>query len=95
LSVEFDAATLSLWIGHGSGGNMIIRRSDIKEGMLARSSDGEKLGKVFAVGDEGFHIEKGMFFPKDYLVRFSHVSDIRNGEIYLTQGTAALKGLFN
>jgi uncharacterized protein (TIGR02271 family) len=72
---------------------MMIKRNDIKEGMTVRSSDGEKLGKVFAVSDTEFHIEKGMFFPKDYLVRYAEVSDIRNGEIYLNHGREALRGL--
>ncbi|WP_244222008.1 YsnF/AvaK domain-containing protein [Corallococcus exercitus] len=72
---------------------MMIKRNDIKEGMTVRSSDGEKLGKVFAVSDAEFHIEKGMFFPKDYLVRYSEVSDIRNGEIFLNHGREALSSL--
>ncbi|RKG85250.1 DUF2382 domain-containing protein [Corallococcus sp. CA049B] len=71
----------------------MIKRNDIKEGMTVRSSDGEKLGKVFAVSEGEFHIEKGMFFPKDYLVRYVEVSDIRNGEIYLNHGREALRGL--
>ncbi|RKH56594.1 DUF2382 domain-containing protein [Corallococcus aberystwythensis] len=71
----------------------MIKRNDIKEGMTVRSSDGEKLGKVFAVSEGEFHIEKGMFFPKDYLVRHAEVTDIRNGEIYLNHGREALRGL--
>ncbi|RYZ35064.1 MAG: DUF2382 domain-containing protein [Myxococcaceae bacterium] len=71
----------------------MIKRNDIKEGMTVRSSDGEKLGKVFAVSEGEFHIEKGMFFPKDYLVRYAEVSDVRNGEIYLNHGREALRGL--
>ncbi|MBN9682240.1 YsnF/AvaK domain-containing protein [Corallococcus sp. NCSPR001] len=71
----------------------MIKRNDIKEGMTVRSSDGEKLGKVFAVSEGEFHIEKGMFFPKDYLVRYAEVSDIRNGEIFLNHGREALRGL--
>ncbi|RKG84760.1 YsnF/AvaK domain-containing protein [Corallococcus terminator] len=65
----------------------------IKEGMVVRSSDGEKLGKVFAVSEGEFHIEKGMFFPKDYLVRYAEVSDIRGDEIYLNHGREALSSL--
>ncbi|RKH04095.1 DUF2382 domain-containing protein [Corallococcus praedator] len=71
----------------------MIKRIDIKEGMVVRSSDGEKLGKVFAISEGEFHIEKGMFFPKDYLVRYMEVSDIRNGEIYLNHGREALSSL--
>lgn len=68
-------------------------RSGIREGMVVRSSDGEKLGKVFAVGDDAFHIEKGLFFPKDYLCRYSDISDIRGDEIILASGRDALRDL--
>lgn len=71
----------------------MFQRSDVREGMVVRSIDGEKLGKVFAVGDGEFHIEKGLFFPKDYLVRYSEVSDIRAGEIILNHGKEALSTL--
>ncbi|NMO14476.1 YsnF/AvaK domain-containing protein [Pyxidicoccus fallax] len=71
----------------------MFQRSDVREGMIVRSVDGEKLGKVFAVGDGEFHIEKGLFFPKDYLVRYSEISDIRGGEIILNHGKEALRGL--
>ncbi|QSQ22587.1 YsnF/AvaK domain-containing protein [Pyxidicoccus parkwayensis] len=71
----------------------MYQRSDVREGMVVRSIDGEKLGKVFAVGDTEFHIEKGLFFPKDYLVRYSEVSDIRSDEIILNHGKEALQSL--
>lgn len=68
----------------------MFQRNDIREGMTVRSIDGEKLGKVFAVSEGEFHIEKGLFFPKDYLVRYAEVSDIRDGEIILNHGKEAL-----
>ncbi|MFP2909326.1 hypothetical protein ACLESD_30650 [Pyxidicoccus sp. 3LFB2] len=71
----------------------MFQRTDVREGMVVRSIDGEKLGKVFAVGDGEFHIEKGLFFPKDYIVRYSEVSDIRAGEIILNHGKEALSTL--
>lgn len=71
----------------------MFQRSDIKEGMTVRSSDGEKLGKVFAIGDDAFQIEKGLFFPKDYIVRYAEVSDIRDGDIILTHGKESLRRL--
>jgi uncharacterized protein (TIGR02271 family) len=73
----------------------MFQRSQLKEGMTVRSFDGEKLGKVFAIGDDAFHIEKGLFFPKDYLVRYAEISDIRDGEIILTHGREGLLGLSN
>ena len=71
----------------------MFQRSHVREGMVVRSIDGEKLGKVFAIGDGEFHIEKGLFFPKDYLVRYSEISDIRGDEIILNHGREALSGL--
>jgi hypothetical protein len=69
----------------------MFERTGIREGMVVRSADGEKLGKVFAVGDDAFHIEKGLFFPKDYVARFTDVTDIRDGEIILAHGRDSLR----
>lgn len=69
----------------------MYQRGDIKEGMTVRSIDGHKLGKVYAVGDMEFHIEKGLFFPKDYSVRYAEISDLRNGEIILAHGKDSLR----
>ncbi|MGZ3461475.1 MAG: YsnF/AvaK domain-containing protein, partial [Archangium sp.] len=69
----------------------MYQRGDIKEGMTVRSSDGHKLGKVYAVGDTEFHIEKGLFFPKDYSVRYAEISDLRNGELILAHGKDSLR----
>ena len=71
----------------------MFQRSQLKEGMTVRSFDGEKLGRVFALGDDTFHIEKGLFFPKDYLVRYAEISDIRDGEIILLHGRESLLNL--
>jgi len=69
----------------------MYQRRDIKEGMTVRSIDGHKLGKVYAVGDTEFHIEKGLFFPKDYAVRYAEISDIRDGDILLAHGRDSLR----
>lgn len=69
----------------------MYQRGDIKEGMTVRSLDGHKLGKVYAVGEMEFHIEKGLFFPKDYSVRYAEISDLRNGEIILAHGKDSLR----
>jgi hypothetical protein len=68
----------------------MFQRNQVMEGMTVRSIDGEKLGKVFALGDDAFHIEKGLFFPKDYLVRYADISDIRDGELILMHGRESL-----
>ncbi|MCP3165412.1 YsnF/AvaK domain-containing protein [Myxococcus qinghaiensis] len=69
----------------------MFQRKDVREGMAVRSIDNEKLGKVFAIGDDAFHIERGLFFPKDYRVAFSEVSEIRDGEVILNRGKEALQ----
>ncbi len=71
----------------------MFQPGDIKEGMTVRSADGHKLGKVYAVGQTEFHIEKGLFFPKDYACRFSEISDIRAGDIILTHGKESLRSV--
>ncbi len=62
---------------------MMDARNEVREGMTVRSSDGEKLGKVIACSEDHFLVEKGIFFPKDYLARYGEVSEVRDGEIVL------------
>jgi len=71
----------------------MFEQTNVREGMVVRSQDGEKLGKVFAVGEGQFHIEKGLFFPKDYVCRYSDIADIRDGEIILAHGKESLSKL--
>lgn len=69
----------------------MINRRDIREGMVVRSADGHKLGKVFAIGDQAFQIEKGLFFKHDYVADYGAVADIRDDEIILTHQRDALR----
>jgi len=55
----------------------------IEEGMTVRSADGEKLGTITACGESQFHIEKGFFFPKEYVATYDDVIDFREGDVYL------------
>ncbi|WP_434047700.1 MULTISPECIES: YsnF/AvaK domain-containing protein [Sorangium] len=71
---------------------MMVTQQDIKQGMVVRSADGEKLGKVTRIEPATFEIEKGLFFTEEYLVGYDEVADIRNGEILLTHGREHLAG---
>jgi uncharacterized protein (TIGR02271 family) len=62
---------------------MLIDRSDLREGMTVYSSDGEKLGKVLSCEASTFIIEKGFFFPKDYVARYDEVADASQDDIRL------------
>jgi uncharacterized protein (TIGR02271 family) len=64
----------------------------VREGMVVYSADGEKLGKVFQCEAESFIIEKGFFFPKDYIARYDDVSTVNGDEIRLTSGKDAFAG---
>ncbi len=69
----------------------MIERELIREGMVVRTRDGHKLGKVIAIGDQQFQIEKGIFFPKDYVATFDAVAEIRDDELILAHGAEALR----
>jgi uncharacterized protein (TIGR02271 family) len=56
-------------------------KSRVRVGMKAISNRGEHLGRVLSKDDQGFIIEKGVFFPKDYLLRYEYVSDVRGDEL--------------
>ncbi len=62
---------------------MSIDRSRIQEGMAVFSSDGEKLGKVLSCDASTFTIEKGFFFPKDYVARYDEIADVMGDDIRL------------
>jgi uncharacterized protein (TIGR02271 family) len=59
----------------------------LQEGMTVRSSEGDKLGKIVALTDAGIHIEKGIFFPKEFLVHYEQVADLSGDDVYLKWGT--------
>jgi len=71
----------------------MFAQSNVREGMVVRSLDGEKLGKVFAVGEGQFLVEKGLFFPKDYSCLYTDITDIRDGEVFLSRGREQLQDL--
>lgn len=71
---------------------MYENRRGVQEGMVVYSSDGEKLGKVLQCEAETFVIEKGFFFPKDYIARYQDISDVRGDEIHLSSAKSAYTG---
>jgi hypothetical protein len=64
----------------------------VSEGMHVYSRDGARLGKVMRVGADTFDVEKGLFFPKDYLVRFAEVDHVDGDRIHLSIEKAVLEG---
>jgi uncharacterized protein (TIGR02271 family) len=57
----------------------------IREGMVVKGADGERLGTVVRCTDEGFVVERGLFFPKALLARYEDVTGIRDDELQLAR----------
>jgi uncharacterized protein (TIGR02271 family) len=56
-------------------------RNSIHEGMVVRSQDGEKLGKVRSLEGDHFIIEKGLIFKDDYSAAYEQILELRDDEI--------------
>ena len=54
-------------------------RNEVRAGMTVTSTKGERLGNVIRCGADTFVVEKGVFFPKDYELRYDHITAL-NGE---------------
>ena len=61
----------------------MFQRSHLKTGMVVRSEDGVAVGRVHAITDDHFEIEKGHLFKRSYLCPFGEIAEIRGGELYL------------
>jgi uncharacterized protein (TIGR02271 family) len=67
-------------------GAIADRYPSLVEGMTVYSNDGERMGKITALGDDYFIVEKGIFFPKDFTFRYDDIQDVRDDNIYLAHG---------
>ena len=51
----------------------------VENGMLVTSTSGERIGKIIRADDEEtFVVEKGTFFPKDYQLRYDHITGVND-----------------
>jgi uncharacterized protein (TIGR02271 family) len=56
-------------------------RSEVRAGMAVTSTKGERLGNVIRTGAETFVVEKGVFFPKDYELRYDHITALSGDQL--------------
>jgi len=61
-----------------------IQQWNFREGTEVFGADGDKVGKVIAVTDRYFVVEKGFFFPKDYYIPTSAIANQDGDKIYLS-----------
>jgi uncharacterized protein (TIGR02271 family) len=60
------------------------RQQTITPGATVYGSDGEKVGTVATYGSSYVVVEKGFFFPKDYYIPMSAISETTGDGVYLT-----------
>jgi uncharacterized protein (TIGR02271 family) len=73
----------------------MINRVELHNGMIVRSADGDKLGRIIAIDDRGIQLEKGIFFPKEYHASFDQADQVSNGDLYLKWGTHLVEEQFD
>jgi uncharacterized protein (TIGR02271 family) len=50
--------------------------------MFVMGTQGERIGKIIQCDNpETFVVEKGVFFPKDYELRYDHITDVAGGTV--------------
>lgn len=55
----------------------------LRKGMIVRSVDGEKVGKLTTAVDNTFLVEKGILFPEDFTFNVSAIDRIEGDVLYL------------
>jgi uncharacterized protein (TIGR02271 family) len=60
---------------------MRFDKDNVRTGMFVMGTQGERIGKVIRCDEETFVVEKGVFFPKDYELRYDHITDTSGGTI--------------
>src|SRR4051812_32326385 len=56
-------------------------KTSIRNGMFVMGTQGERIGKVIRCDEDTFVVEKGVFFPKDYELRYDHITDVSGGTV--------------
>jgi uncharacterized protein (TIGR02271 family) len=62
-----------------------MMKEQLREGMIVHSADGERLGKIVRCGPDGFVIEKGIFFKKEYIARYEDVASFDEDGVMLSR----------
>lgn len=56
----------------------------LREDLAVYSADGRKLGKIVALGEQTFLIEKGLVFKENHVARFDQIAGLReDGSVVL------------
>ncbi len=63
----------------------MIDRGLIHDGMVVRSVDGRKLGRVMLCEEEKFVIQRHAFSNVEYVAGYDDVADVSGGEVLLAR----------
>jgi uncharacterized protein (TIGR02271 family) len=58
---------------------------DIRVGMTAYTTDGEKLGVIERIEEDNLMIERGWFFHKDFVIPYDDIEDVREDQVIVRQ----------
>ncbi len=61
-------------------------RNSVREGMFVTSTKGERIGKVIRRDESTFVVEKGTLFPRDYELRYDHITGVEEAAITYSLG---------
>lgn len=62
----------------------------LEKGMKVYTRDDEKLGKIDMLGDDFFQVEKGIFFPKEFSLRYDEIAEVIGDTVRLNHRAADL-----
>ncbi|QRN98084.1 DUF2171 domain-containing protein [Archangium violaceum] len=69
----------------------MVRLDEVREGMVVRDAEGRRVGRVGAVGESHFELEPHLLSRDEFLVEYSDVRHVRDGELYLDRTPHLLK----
>jgi hypothetical protein len=68
----------------------MVHIGDLSENMKLRTRDGVELGTIIRIDADGVLVEKGLSFLEDFLVPIELVSEVRDGDVFLSVTRADL-----
>ena len=69
----------------------MVGHDEVREGMVVRDVDGRRVGRVRAVGESHFELEPRLLSRDEFLVEYSDVRRVHDGEVHLERTPHLLK----
>jgi hypothetical protein len=69
----------------------MVGHEEVREGMVVRDVEGRRVGRVRAVGESHFELEPKLLSRDEFLVEYSDVRRVHDGEVHLERTPHLLK----